>query len=125
MIKFSHKGNFDKTERFLKNPSKWNMLPILQKYGQDGVNALRANTPIDSSETANAWTYEIATTSGKSSISWHNSKMAGNTPLVILLQYGHGTRNGGFVQGRDIVNPAIQPILDKIAEDAWKEVTKI
>lgn len=124
MISFKHKGNFKMTEKFLINAKKFNVSKILKKYAQEGVKELSSATPVDTGETATSWDYTIKMFKNSASVTWTNSKMAGDTPLVILLQYGHGTRNGGYVQGRDFINPAIRPILDKIADEAWKEVTK-
>lgn len=125
MFSITSKGSFDKTETFLRRASdSRGILAILNKYGQMGVNALSEATPVDTSETAHSWNYGITQKTGSYSLTFFNSKMAGQTPLVILLTYGHGTKNGGFVQGRDFINSAIQPIFDKMATDVWKEVTK-
>jgi len=125
MIVFKHRGNFNKIEKFLTNATKANYLSILQKYGQEGVASLALATPIDSGLTASSWGYEI-TNSGRSyTLSWTNSNVVDGVPIAIILQYGHGTGNGGYVQGRDYINPAIRPILDKIADEAWKEVTRL
>lgn len=124
MISFKHKGNFKMTEKFLTNASKFEISRIMKKYAQEGVRELSSATPVDTGETASSWNYTVKISKGSASITWTNSKMAGGTPLVILLQYGHGTRNGGYVQGRDFINPAIRPIVDKIADEAWREVTK-
>ncbi|MDD6486624.1 MAG: hypothetical protein PUF61_06765, partial [Spirochaetales bacterium] len=97
----------------------------LDKFGQAGVDALAAATPKDSGKTASCWYYEITHRNGSSSISFHNSNIQNGVPIAIILQYGHGTRNGGYVQGRDYINPAIRPLFDKIADNAWKEVTKL
>lgn len=94
----------------------------LDKYGKEGVAALSAATPVDSGETANSWTYKIEKKNGKVTIGFHNTNIQNGAPIAILLQYGHGTKNGGWVEGRDYINPAIQPIFDKIADSAWKEV---
>lgn len=96
---------------------------MLQKYGREGVRALSSATPIDSGKTANSWDYEIKQYQGGARISWTNSNVVDGVPIAIILQYGHGTRNGGYVQGRDYINPAIQPIFDKLAKDVWEEVT--
>jgi hypothetical protein len=96
----------------------------LERYGARGVAALEAATPINSGETAKRWSYEIVSKPGYYSIRWKNDHKEGGAPVAVLLQYGHGTRNGGFVQGRDYINPTMQPIFDQIAEEAWKEVTK-
>lgn len=96
----------------------------LSKYGQIGVNALAAATPLDSGQTASSWTYEIIQGSGKYSIVWSNTNVVNGRPIAVLLQYGHATRNGGWVEGRDFINPALRPIFDKIVAEAWMEVTK-
>lgn len=124
MIKFVHRGSFKNTETFLKRNEKMEVLSILRKYGQEGVEALRESTPKDSGETANSWSYEIKETSQGYQIYWSNSNINKGIPIAILIQFGHGTGTGGYVEGRDYINPAIQPIFDKIADDAWREVTK-
>lgn len=104
MITFKHKGNFKMTEKFLHNAKKFEVSKILKKYAQQGVQKLSSATPVDTGETAASWDYTIKVSKNSASLTWTNSKMAGDTPLVILLQYGHGTRNGGYVQGRDFIN---------------------
>ena len=123
MLKFTQKGNWEKTERFLKTRDRIDPYELLERYGRQGVYALAANTPFDSGETKNSWRYTVEKTRRGYALSWYNTKMAGRTPLVILLQYGHGTRGGTFVQGRDFINPAIRPILDSISEELRKEVS--
>lgn len=123
MIVIKHKGNFNKTERFLNRISKVDFLRILEKYGREGVNALAAATPVDSGLTANSWYYEVKSSRDSYTITWGNSNVVNGVPIAIVLQYGHATKNGGFVRGRDYINPAIQPIFDKIAEEAWREVS--
>lgn len=125
MIEFRQKGDFSKLTRYLERVKEVAKISILDKYGQAGVAALASATPIDSGVTASSWYYEIEHQNGSASITFNNSNINKGVPIAIILQYGHGTRNGGWVQGRDYINPAIQPIFDKIAEDAWKEVTKI
>lgn len=122
-ITFTHKGDFSKTEQFLNKLMKRDYLNVLDKYGQQGVEALRAATPRRTGVTANSWSYEITQSGDKTTISWTNSNRVNGVPIAIILQYGHGTRNGGFVQGRDYINPALRPIFEAIANDAWKEVT--
>ena len=100
-------------------------LSILDKYGREGVAALASATPIDSGETANSWFYEISHDNGSATIAFCNSHINQGVPIAIILQYGHGTGTGGWVEGRDYINPAIQPIFDKIVEEAWREVTKV
>lgn len=125
MIRFSHKGDFSKTKRFMERAKEVVRLGDLDKYGREGVSALASATPVDSGLTASSWYYEIEHRNGSSTIIFNNSNVQKGVPIAIILQYGHGTRNGGWVQGRDYINPAIQPIFDKIANDAWKEVTKL
>ena len=124
MIKFVHKGSFKNTEAFLNRNKKMDVYKILTSYAEQGVEALRENTPKDSGETADSWSYEIVESSRGYKIYWRNSHVNKGIPIAILIQYGHGTGTGGYVQGRDFINPAIQPIFDKIADEAWKEVTK-
>ena len=125
MIKFRHRGNFNKTTRYLQKVSKAAKFSDLDKYGREGVAALASATPVESGLTANSWYYEIERKNGSASISFLNSNIQNGVPIAIILQYGHATRNGGWVRGRDYINPAIQPIFDRIVEDAWKEVTKL
>lgn len=124
MIEIKQKGNFDKAIQFLGQLKRGINLRSLEKYGEEGVAALAAATPVDTGKTASSWFYEIKKERGSVSISFHNSNIQNGTPIAILIQYGHGTNNGGWVQGRDYINPSIQPIFDKIANNAWKEVTK-
>ena len=123
-VVFKHKGNLKKTTRFLERMVKEEYLKNLDKYGQEGVQALSLATPVDSGKTAASWDYRIEKTNDGTKIVWTNSNVNKGVNIAIILQYGHGTRNGGYVQGRDYINPAIRPIFDKIADDAWKEVTK-
>ena len=125
MISFRHKGDFSKTYRFLERSKKAVKLRDLDRYGREGVAALASATPVDSGLTASSWYYEIERGNESVTISFCNSNIQNGVPIAVILQYGHGTRNGGWVEGRDYINPAIQPIFDKIADDAWKEVTKL
>ena len=125
MIKIRHKGDFSRTVRFMEGAKKAIRLTDLDKFGREGVAALASATPVDSGLTASSWYYEIVNRNGTARISFYNSNIQNGVPIAIILQYGHGTRNGGWVQGRDYINPAIQPIFDKIANQAWKEVTKL
>lgn len=120
---FTSSGDFRKTEKFLKTLSEGDIFKTLDRFGRQGVAALSAATPVDSGLTAMSWDYEITRTRKSWSISFTNSHMAGTVPVAILLQYGHGTGTGGYVQGRDYINPAMQPIFDQIADEAWKAVT--
>lgn len=125
MIKLSCRGNYNKTEKFLKECKDINELrQIMEKYGREGVAALSALTPVDSGETASSWSFEIIQEAdGISLVFTNNSTTDTGIPIAILLQYGHGNGRGGYVRGRDFINPAIQPIFDKLLDEAWKEVT--
>ncbi|WP_301425179.1 HK97 gp10 family phage protein [Bacteroides caecimuris] len=125
MITFRQKGDFSKLTRYLEKVKSVVKLSDLDKYGKEGVAALASATPVDTGLTASSWSYEIKQKNGSISISFKNSNIQNGVPIAIILQYGHGTRNGGWVQGRDYINPAIQPIFDRIANDAWREVTKL
>ena len=125
MIKFRQKGDFSKLTRYLEKVKEVVKLGDLDKYGRAGVAALASATPVDTGLTASSWYYEISNKNGSAMISFHNSNIQNGVPIAIILQYGHGTRNGGWVEGRDYINPAIRPIFDQIADDAWKEVTKL
>jgi len=123
MITFTSKGSFRNTEAFLKRMSKGDIFSSLDHYGQRGVDALSNATPRESGLTAESWRYEIKKKRGLYQIIWYNSHLEDGRPIAILLQYGHATGTGGYVQGRDYINPAIQPIFDQIANDVWKVVT--
>ena len=125
MIKFRHKGDFSNLTKFLEKAKEAVRLGNLDKYGREGVAALASATPIDTGLTAGSWYYEIENKNGRATISFHNSNIQNGVPIAIILQYGHGTGNGGWVEGRDYINPAIQPIFDKIVNNAWREVTKL
>ena len=125
MISFRQKGDFSKLSKYFERVKEAAKIGVLDKYGQEGVAALSSATPVDSGQTANSWYYEIKRQNGSVSIAFNNSHINKGVPIAIILQYGHGTGTGGWVQGRDYINPAIQPIFDNIAEDAWKEVTKL
>ena len=122
-VKFEVSGGFTKTERFLNRMKRREYLNVLDEFGRDGVQALRNATPVDSGATAEAWDYEIKRTRNYTEIVWTNSNINDGVPIAVILQYGHGTGTGGYVQGRDYINPALRPIFDKIAEKAWKVVT--
>lgn len=124
-INFVNKGDFSKTFKFLNKLTKGNyMRAMLEKYGQRGVAALATATPVDSGLTASSWGYEIKEGDGTISLTWTNSHVEKGVNIAIILQYGHATRNGGYVSGRDYINPALQPIFDRMAIEAWEEVTK-
>lgn len=125
MISFRHKGDFSKTNRFLKRAKELDLASILSRYGNEGVAALASATPVRSGETASSWYYEIEQGAETSKIIFLNSHVNKGVPIAIILQYGHGTGTGGWVEGRDYINPAVQPIFDRIVDAAWKEVTKL
>lgn len=123
MIVIKQHGDFRNIEDILKKSTKVNYYQILERYAQAGVEALANATPVDTGLTAESWGYKITHSGTSYTISWTNSNVVKGVPIAIILQYGHGTRNGGYVEGRDYINPALQPIFDKMANDAWKEVT--
>lgn len=125
MIEFRQKGDFSKLTNYLEKVREKVKLGDLDRYGREGVAALSSATPKDSGRTASSWYYEIKHENGSSSIVFNNSNINKGVPIAIILQYGHGTKNGGWVEGIDYINPAIQPIFKKIADDAWEEVTKL
>lgn len=125
-MKFSleSKGDWSKTTRYLSRLERMEMFKSLSKYGDQGVQALASATPKDSGETANSWTYEVVVSGKSARIVWKNTNVNQGVNIAIILQMGHGTGTGGYVQGRDYINPAMRPIFDKIANEVWKEVTK-
>ena len=125
MITFRHKGDFSKFTRYLERAKEVAKMGVLDKYGREGVAALASATPVETGKTAASWYYEIENKDGRATISFFNSNIQNGVPIAIILQYGHGTGTGGWVEGRDYINPAIRPIFDKIANDAWREVTKL
>lgn len=124
MIRFRQKGDFSKATGFLEKAKHVVRQGLLDRYGREGVKALHSATPTDTGLTASSWYYKIVNRSGFAKITFCNSNIQNGVPIAILLQYGHGTRNGGWVEGRDYINPAIRPIFDKLANDAWEEVRK-
>lgn len=125
MITFRHKGNFQKTTDFLRNAKTAIKIGVLDRYGREGVAALMSATPVDSGVTARSWYYTVSQKNGIAEIAFHNSNIQNGVPIAVIIQYGHGTRNGGWVVGRDYINPAIQPIFDRIVESLWREVTRL
>ena len=123
MITFRQKGDFSKLDKFLNNLRKPFNTAILEHYAQEGVQALSSATPKDTGLTADSWYYEITENNGSVTISFNNSNVNKGVPIALVLQYGHGTRNGGYVEGIDYINPAMRPIFEKLADQAWKEVT--
>lgn len=124
MIRFKQKGDFSNTTRYFERVKRASKVD-LEEYGRRGVNALSKATPVATGKTAASWYYTITKENGVIKISFCNSNIQNGIPIAIILQYGHGTNHGGWVQGRDYINPAIQPIFDEMAKDAWKEVTRL
>ena len=125
MISFRQKGDFSKLNRYFERLRETAKIGVLDKFGRAGVAALASATPTETGLTASSWYYEIKRQNGSVSIEFLNSNVNKGVPIAIILQYGHGTGTGGWVEGRDYINPAIQPIFDQLAEEAWMEVTKI
>lgn len=125
MISFRQKGDFSKLSSYLERIKELAHMGILDKYGCMGVEALASATPIESGETASSWSYKIERRRGSTAIVFYNSHVHDGVPIAIILQYGHATRNGGWVEGRDYINPAIQPIFDRLVAELWREVTKV
>ena len=125
MITFRHKGDFSKTSKWLRKIREAARLGILDKYGREGVAALASATPTETGRTASSWYYQIERKNGSVAIVFLNSHINKGVPIAIILQYGHGTGTGGWVEGRDYINPAIRPLFDKAANELWREVTKL
>jgi len=125
MFVIKHHGNFQKTTKFLTAAARLKAEELITPYALQGVRALSDATPFDSGETAFSWNYEIKVSRNGVKIYWTNSNVNKGVPIAILLQYGHGTGTGGYVQGRDYINPAIKPVFDAIADNIWKEVSKL
>ena len=125
MLTLKQKGDFSKLTKYLMNAKDAVRKCDFDTYGKQGVAALKSATPVDTGLTSDSWHYEIEHTNGRTSITFYNDNVQNGIPIAIILQYGHATRNGGWVQGRDYINPALRPIFDKIAEKAWREVTKL
>lgn len=125
MITIRQKGDFKKTEKLLKKSFGRDYRQILEKYGELGVEALSAATPVDTGATASSWYYEIIQNESSLSVVWKNRNIVNGINIAVILQYGHATRNGGYVEGRDYINPALQPIFDELANAAWKEVRSV
>lgn len=123
-VKFTVKGDWNNSMKFLKKISSKKFYQNIERYAQKGVEALARATPVDTGKTASSWGYEITDTGDTLQISWTNSNIVNYVPIAIILQYGHATRNGGWVEGRDYINPAIQPIFDEILKDVWREITR-
>lgn len=124
MIKITTTGSFSKTEKFLNKTKKYNYKKVLEKYAEQGVRALRDATPIDSGETASSWRYKIKMDNNSYRIEWYNTNVNDGVSIAVILQYGHATRNGSYVEGIDYINPALKPVFDNLAKEVWKEVSK-
>lgn len=122
MIQIRQKGDFKKLTSFLEKAKEGLDIGVLDKYGRKGVVALSSATPVDTGLTASSWFYKIENKNGVAKIEFHNSNIQNGVPIAVILQYGHGTRNGGYIVGRDYINPALQPVFDELAKNAWKEV---
>ena len=125
IIRFTHKGDFSKTTNFLGRAKKAVRYSDLEKYAKKGVEALVSATPTESGLTASSWQYEIVNKNGSVTINFINTNVNKGVPIAIIIQYGHATGNGGWVEGRDYINPTIQPIFDEMVNDIWREVTKL
>lgn len=125
MITFKQKGDFLKVTAYLNKLKSKKFMQILERYGSVGVAALESATPVDTGVTASSWYYKIENQNGSVSLSFFNSNINKGVPIAIILQYGHGTRNGGWVEGRDYINPALQPVFDKLSKDLWEEVKHV
>lgn len=124
-ITFTTSGRFNKTTTYLNKLKQNHILSVLNRYGSRGVDALRSATPVASGLAANSWYYTVGTENGRYWIDFHNSDIEGGVPVVILIHYGHGTRNGGYVQPHPFISSAIEPIFEQIKDDVWKEVTRL
>lgn len=125
MIRFKHSGSFSNSERFLVRNKSKTFNQLLERCGRQGIRALVQATPVDSGITAESWNYEIKRSKGRYEITWTNSHVVDGVNIAVIIQYGHGTGSGGYVEGRDYINPAMKPIFDRIAEDLYTEVTKV
>ena len=123
IISYSTHGDLKKTDTFLRKLLHKDLTTILHRYGKRGVEALSAATPVDTGKTASSWDYTVTETKDSAIITWTNSNVNQGVPIALLIQYGHGTPTGGYVKGRDYIKPAIQPVLDELADALWKEVT--
>ena len=123
IISYNVQGDLKKTDTFLRKLLKQDLTTLLHRYGKRGVDALAAATPVDTGKTAASWEYTVTESPGSATITWTNSNVNDGVPIALLIQYGHGTGTGGYVKGIDYINPAIQPVLNDLAEALWKEVT--
>lgn len=121
-VTFWQKGDWKDTTNWLTKNRRLKFDAILKEYMDEGVRALSEATPVDTGKTADSWEAHIEDGNGYVRVVWNNTNVNHYINIALILQYGHGTRNGGYVQGRDYINPAIQPVFDKMAEMAWKKV---
>ena len=124
-ITLRHEGDFSPLEKFLNKLKKQNYLNILSKYGQEGVAALAAATPVDTGLTASSWSYEILQQGDHTELIWSNTNVNKGYNIALLIQYGHGTGNGAYISGVDYINPALAPVFDRLVKDLWKEVSEL
>lgn len=125
MITISSKGSFSNTEKFLKRSIISNYNSIFEKYGKEGVRLLSSATPVDTGKTSESWTYEVKKSKRGTSIEWSNSNVVNGVQIAVIIQYGHGTQNGAYIQGQDYINPVIKPLFDILTNDIWKDVSKV
>lgn len=123
MIKVKCKGNFKKTETYLAKIGRPIDMTIIKRRAEDGLIALKSATPVNSGKTRDSWYYQIKQDNGVISIQYCNSNVADYVPIAVIIQYGHATGTGGWVEGIDYINPAIRPVFEDIKNDLWKEVT--
>ena len=123
-ITFKHRGDLSRTRKFLNSVKSIIRFHNIESYAEEGLAALRESTPYDTGNTANSWYYEIERSHGSARIVYKNSNIQNGVPIAIILQYGHGTGTGGYVEGRDYINPAVRPVFDKLAADIWEEVVE-
>lgn len=124
-LSITQKGDFSKTVNFLTKAQKTKYWDILHRYGKEGVLQLSMATPVDTHNTASSWYYEIIEDRNSFTLQWSNSNIKDGVPIVILLQYGHGTKDGGYIVGRNFINPVMKPIFDRLGEEMWREVHRI
>lgn len=122
MIRITSRGNYEKTIKALRRLSTSTPFSNLDKYGKIGVDALRKATPVDTGLTAASWEYRIIKDKKRPGIEWYNTNVKDFVTVAILIQYGHGTGTGGYIQGKDYINPAMRPVFDQIVTNLWKEV---
>ena len=124
MLTVDSSGSYEKTEKFLKSAASGDIFSKLDRWGRVGVDALSRATPVDTGLAASSWGYRIESTRDSYAIHWFNDDVEGGANVALLIQYDHGTGTGGFVPGRDYINPAMKPIFDKMEEEVLKEVSR-